>query len=277
MKTTIDGRELEYVEQGSGPAVVFCSPTWWALDAWLLHGIPELAPHFRAIAFNQRGVGASAGAGESYNIPMLADDTLALLDALGIERAAFVGFANGNSVAVRIAEIAPQRVSALVLGAVSGGSPRGVASPRPAEAAEIAKHGYLPYIEHHALNDTFAFSPETHRLHPERPRALAKALCEHAATEDEFLKHVDARRGYDALAAAARVTAPTFALVGADDNVARGTSNPVVATEKTAATIPGAQLLVVPKIRHMLFWEDPPAVWPPVVAFLQEFAGGRSA
>jgi pimeloyl-ACP methyl ester carboxylesterase len=269
VKVTVGGLQVEYVERGSGPAVVFCSPTWWALDAWLLHGVPELAPQFRAIAFNHRGVGASTGAGETYDIPMLANDTLALLDVLNVDRAAFIGFANGTSVAIRIAEIAPQRVSALVLGAVSGGSPRGVASPRPAEAAEIAKHGYREYIEHHALNDTFAFSPETHRLHPERPRALAKALVEHMGSEDEFLKHVDARRGYDALAAAAQISAPTFALVGADDNVARGTSNPVLATQKAAATIPGARLLVAPKIRHMLFWEDPPAVWPAVIDFLR--------
>ena len=270
---TIDGRACEYIERGTGPAVVCCSPTWWPLDAWVLHGIPELAPHVRAIAFNHRGVGASTGTGESYDIPMLAADTLALLDPLGIARAAFVAFANGTSVAIRIAEIAPERVTALVLGAVSGGSPRGVASPRPAEAAEIAKHGYREYIEHHALNDTFAFSPETHRLHPDRPRALADALWTHAASEDEFLNHVDARRGYDASAAAEGVSAPTLALVGSDDNVARGTSNPVLATQQAAAIIPGARLLVAPKIRHMLFWEDPAAVWPSVVAFLGEFAG----
>jgi len=265
---SVAGRDLEYVEQGSGPAVVFCSPTWWAFDAWLLHGIPELAPRHRAIAFNHRGVGASSGDGESYDIPLLAGDLLALLDALGIERAAFIAFANGTSVAIRIAEVAPARVSALVLGAVSGGSPRGVASPRPAEAAAIAQHGYQAYIEHHALNDTFAFAPETHRLHPERPRALADALWRHHASADEFLKHVDARRGYDALAAAAHVRAPALLLVGADDTVARGTSNPVLATRKVAQTIAGATLLEIPNVRHMLFWEDPAAVWPQVTAFL---------
>jgi pimeloyl-ACP methyl ester carboxylesterase len=272
----VNGRALEYVEQGQGPAVVFCSPTWWPLDAWLLHGIPELAPRHRAIAFNHRGVGGSAGDGDSYTIPLLADELIALLDALGVSRAAFIGFANGTSVAIRTAEIAPQRVSALVLGAVSGGSPRGVASPRPAEAAAIAEYGYQAYIEHHALNDTFAFSPETHRLHPERPRALADALWRHHASAEEFLKHTDARRGYDALAAAATVRVPTLCIVGADDTVARGTSNPVLATRKAAATIPGAQLVEVPKIRHMLFWEDPNAVWPTITAFLDATVSSRA-
>jgi pimeloyl-ACP methyl ester carboxylesterase len=264
----VAGRDVEYVERGSGDAVVFCSPTWWPLDAWLLHGIPELAPRHRAIAFNHRGVGASTGAGATYDIPLLARDTLALLDALGIERAALVGFANGTSVAVRIAETDPARVSALVLGAVSGGSPAGVPSPRPAEAAAIAKLGYRAFIEHHALNDTFAFAPETHRRHPERPRQLARALWEHTAPEEEYLKHVDARRGYDALAAAQRVNGPAFLVVGADDTVARGTSNPVLATRAAAERIRGARLLEVPQVRHMVFWEEPEHVWGPVAAFL---------
>ena len=251
--------------------MVFCSPTWWPLDAWLLHGIPELASRHRTIAFNHRGVGASTGDGESYSIPLLADDLIALLDVLRVDRAAFVAFANGTSVAIRVVEIAPERVSALVLGAVSGGSPRGVASPRPAEAAAIAEHGYQAYIEHHALNDTFAFAPETHRLHPERPRTLADALWRHHASAEEFLKHTDARRGYDALTAAATLRVPALCIVGADDNVARGPSNPVLATRKAAATIPGAQLVEVPKVRHMLFWEEPDAVWPQVSAFLDRF------
>ena len=264
----IAGRSVEYVERGSGDAVLFCSPTWWPLDAWLLHGIPELSARHRTIAFNQRGVGASTGSGTTYDIPMLATDALALLDALHLERASLVAFANGTSVALRMAEVAPARIDALVLGAVSGGSGAGTPSPRPHEAAEIAKMGFREFIEHHALNDSFAFAPEIHRLHPERPRQLADALWKHSATEDEYLKHVDARRGYDALAAAKAVTARTLCLVGADDTVARGTSNSVLATRAAAASIPGAALLEIPTVKHMVFWEEPDAVWPPVAAFL---------
>lgn len=269
--TTLEvaGRTVEYVARGAGPAVVFCSPTWWPLDPWRESGLPELGARFRAIAFNQRGVGASSGGGETYDMPLLAGDTLALLDALGVARAAFVGFANGTSVALRIAEVAPERTWALVLGAVSGGAPPGTPSVRPREAAAIAEHGYREYIAHHALNETFAFAPETHRLHPERPRRLADALVAHAPSPEEFLKHVDARRGYDALAAAEGVRTATLALVGEDDTVARGTSNPVAATRRAAKQIAGAELLILPAVRHMLFWEKPELVWPPILAFLE--------
>src|SRR4030095_6983160 len=80
-------------DEGSGPAVVLC------------HGFPELAyfwrpqvptlaaAGFRAIAPDQRGYGGTDRPDEieAYDIHHLTGDLVGMLDALGIERAAFVG------------------------------------------------------------------------------------------------------------------------------------------------------------------------------------------
>lgn len=269
----VDGRTVEYIESGVGDAVVFSSPTWWPLDAWRLSGLPQVGAAHRAIAFNHRGVGASSSSTlDGYDVTLLAKDLIAFLDALGIESVALVSFAIGTGVALRVADLYPGRVRALVLGAGGGGAPASAPSPRAAEAADIEAHGFRAHIEEHALNDTYAFDPQTHALHPERPKELARALWEHSAPAEEYLKHVDARRGYDAFDFARRISVPSLVVVGGADTVARGVSTPLAASHRLVETLLQSELFVVPRVRHMLYWEEPDAVWPRVLEFLARTA-----
>ena len=65
--------------------------------------------------FDHRGVGESGDPGGPFSIADLADDCVALLDALQIERAACLGLFMGGMVAQELALRHPQRVERLVL------------------------------------------------------------------------------------------------------------------------------------------------------------------
>lgn len=120
---------FEVAEAGEGPAVL------------LLHGWPELAlswrhqiaalagAGYRAIAPNQRGYGGSHSPAEvaAYSIFDLVGDAVALLDALGLERAAVVGHDWGAQVAWSCALMRPDRFPA-VCGLSVPYAPRGEAS-----------------------------------------------------------------------------------------------------------------------------------------------------
>lgn len=107
---------LGVTEQGVGPPVV------------LVHGFPELAYSWRhqlpalaeagmrAIAYDQRGYGASdkPEAVAAYRLDELAADLVGLLDALELERAAVVGHDWGSIVAFAVAVLHPERVERLV-------------------------------------------------------------------------------------------------------------------------------------------------------------------
>jgi 3-oxoadipate enol-lactonase len=264
----VGGRTVEYLLEGAGELVVFSSPTWWPLDAWLLSGVPRLRASHRLLAFNHRGIGASQATPGPYTNDSLAEDMLALMDALDVRQPAdVIGFANGCSVALRAAARWPQRVRSLVLAAAGAGAPAS-ASRVAHEKAEIDRLGYREFIRHHALNDDFAFSPEHYRRHPDRGQALADALWEHQGPEEEYLKHVEARVGYSTLDLAREVRQPCLVLCGEEDNVARGTSTPVRFAGELAAGLPKGQLKLLPGIRHMTFWEDPDLAWAEVHAFL---------
>ncbi len=270
----VDGRAVEYVLEGDGrEVVVLCSPNFWPLDTWKLSGLPELRDRYRVIAFNNRGYGLSEGTPTEYTVYSLAEDTVRLMDALDVPRAHLVGFAYGAQVAVKIALGWPERVSSLVLGAPGAGAPRNPNDqPILAVQAAIRQKGYRDYIRGHVSDEDWAFHPEVRAAHPERPAALADAMWAHAATEEEFLKHVRARGGHRTLDDVERITAPALVIVGDEDFAARGDTTPTEFAKVLAARLPNAELAIIPRTRHMLFWERPEACWPRVREFLAAHA-----
>lgn len=265
----VDGRTVEYLREGAGETVLLVSPNFWPLDAWRLSGFPELRGAYDVVTYNNRGYGQSAATPTAYTVYSLADDALALLEALGVAQAHVIGFAYGAQVAVKMALRAPARVKTLVLAASGAGAakdPSGQSAERM--RALLAREGYRAHIRDHALNDDFAFYPEIYRDHHERAVALADAVWEHAATEDEYLKHVQARAGFRTIDDVETLQQPTLVLVGDEDFASRGDTTPVEFARVLAERMPRAELALVPRTRHMLFWERPDECWARVKQFL---------
>ena len=80
-----------------------------------------LKPHFRLVLVDARGHGASDKPHDraSYVWPISVADILAVVDDLDIERAAFWGYSMGGAIVLGLAQHAPNRVSALIVGAAT--------------------------------------------------------------------------------------------------------------------------------------------------------------
>jgi len=74
----------------------------------------RLGSFARVIAFDKRGMGLSDRDAGAYTLENIADDSLAVLDEVGIERAAVFGFSEGGAATTMLAAAHPERVSALV-------------------------------------------------------------------------------------------------------------------------------------------------------------------
>jgi len=113
------GSRIHYLTAGSGPPLVLlhgggeCALAW----RWVL---PELARRFRVIAPDFPGTGGSDRPPTGYTAAMPGEFAGALLDALGIERAAVAGHSLGGLAAMQLALRDPARVSALALVASAG-------------------------------------------------------------------------------------------------------------------------------------------------------------
>ncbi|HVX18207.1 MAG TPA: alpha/beta hydrolase [Acidimicrobiales bacterium] len=111
-----NGVELAVTEAGEGFPVVFCHGFPELAYSWR-HQIPAVAAAgYHAIAADQRGYGGSSKPAEisDYDIIHLTDDMLGLLDALGEEKAVFVGHDWGAPVVWGLSQRAPERVAAVV-------------------------------------------------------------------------------------------------------------------------------------------------------------------
>ncbi len=109
-----NGIRQHYVEAGDGPTVVLLHGFPETYYAWR-HQIPVLAQHFRVIAPDLRGYGATDKPAAGYDKRTMANDLLALLDKLNIDRIALVGHDRGARVATRFAKDHPHRLDRLVV------------------------------------------------------------------------------------------------------------------------------------------------------------------
>ncbi len=107
---------LSVHESGRGPAVVLCHGFPELAYSWR-HQIPALAAAgLRVVAPDQRGYGGSDAPEpiEAYDLEHLTGDLVALLDALGIERAVFAGHDWGGFVAWAMPVLHPERTAGVI-------------------------------------------------------------------------------------------------------------------------------------------------------------------
>jgi 2-hydroxy-6-oxonona-2,4-dienedioate hydrolase len=108
------GVRTRVVETGDGPALVLVHGTGGHLEAYA-RNVRELSRHFRLVLYDMVGHGLSDKPDRPYTIDVLSDHLLAVMDALGIERAHLSGESIGGWVAAWTAAHAPARVDRLVL------------------------------------------------------------------------------------------------------------------------------------------------------------------
>jgi 3-oxoadipate enol-lactonase len=111
-----DGIRLHYEVLGrSGtPAVLMIQGLGADKHGWDMQRIP-LAMHYRVIALDNRGAGRSDKPFGHYTLEQMADDAIAVLDAVGVEQAHIVGASMGGAITQIIGLKYPERVLSLTL------------------------------------------------------------------------------------------------------------------------------------------------------------------
>jgi len=138
-----DGVRLGYEVFGSAEPSVLLMPTWTIIHSrfWKMQ-VPYLARHHRVITYDGPGNGRSDRVTDPsrYAADSYAADAAAVLDACRAATAIVVGVSLGAEYATRLANLHPDRVSAVVL----VGSALSLVAPHPARAA-ISDRFFEPY------------------------------------------------------------------------------------------------------------------------------------
>ena len=107
----VPGGRLSVVEEGAGPPIVLVHAGIACLESWDALAPLLAAAGYRVVRYDARGWGRSTTDDVAFSEP---DDLVAVLDAMGIGRAALVGNSRGGSNAIDTAIAYPDRVVAVV-------------------------------------------------------------------------------------------------------------------------------------------------------------------
>ena len=185
-----NGIRLHIASAGEGMPVVFCHgfPGLWY--SWRKQMEPVAAAGFRAIAVDQRGYGRSDRPVDpaEYDAIKVMDDMIGLLDALGEEKAVFVGHDFGAQQVCNLAVRHPDRVAGVVI----------MACPYDFDLAGRAGQGRKATAEQRGMEwgggmrptEAFALAAEQHFLHLHYFQDIGPAERELGTDPGEVLKRL---------------------------------------------------------------------------------------
>jgi pimeloyl-ACP methyl ester carboxylesterase len=265
---TIDNATIHYQLRGSGPPVLGIMGFGLDQRFWAAQ-IPAVTATHMFITFDNRGVGRSVGEPVT-SIEDMAEDTVGLLDHLGIERAVVFGVSMGGAIAQRLALAHPERVSALILGLTWA---RRIEFMRRQHriARAIIKMGSADLFVESTL--VRMFTPSFFEMGEESVNRIIAAFLAESGPEvpqpDVLLAQLDALDEHECLAELSSIRVPTLVCGGEVDMLI-----PYFAQQEIAAAIPGAELATF-STGHGCMVEEMAAFNERVEAFLKRLVGGE--
>ncbi|MGE1156028.1 3-oxoadipate enol-lactonase [Pseudomonas kitaguniensis] len=208
--------ELHYQLNGpvDAPVLVLSNSLGTDLHMWDIQ-IPAFTEHFRVLRFDTRGHGKSLVTEGPYSIEQLGHDVIALLDALGIQRAHFCGLSMGGLIGQWLGINAGERLLRLVIcnSAAKIGTPE-VWNPR---IETVLRDGAAAMV---ALRDASIarwFTADFAAANPHQAKQITDML---AATDPQgYAANCAAVRDADFREQLSSIKAPTLVIAGSEDAV----------------------------------------------------------
>jgi pimeloyl-ACP methyl ester carboxylesterase len=269
---------LHAVIGGEGPPLLLVHgwpQTWYQFRLVM----PELARHFTVVAVDQRGIGLSDKPEGGYDTGTLANDLVVLMEALGHQRFALLGFDTGMLISYALAADHPDRVDRLVVGEAPL---PGISAPTPL----ILPPALNERLWHIAFNATatvneklvqgredvfigaeYAASAGTHKLSDSTVRYYVAMI---ASGPDALHATFQLYRSFPATIVQneerknRRLTMPVLAIGGAE-------SSGAMVGDTMRLTADDVQTLVIPDCGHWLAEQAPDALLAALSEFLSPY------
>jgi pimeloyl-ACP methyl ester carboxylesterase len=250
-----------YVEEaGNGSPVLFIAGLGSDHHAWASL-LPALTEHFRCITFDNRDSGASDESARPYTVVEMAQDAVAVLDAVGVMQAHVVGTSMGGAIAQQLALRYPDRVARLVLlSTYTSSDERGAAILRtwlalqralPREAYLRGIFPWLYTVEDYAVPGLIegVLDVALHVRPPQSPSAYERQMA--------------AALSHNVIGRLSEIRAPVLVLFGEDDIL-----TPLRFARSLVEELPNVRLQTFPRTGHSLPWTRSEEVGRAIRSFL---------
>jgi len=240
--TLPDGDKLYYEIHGSGPPLLLISGLTGLASFWSMH-IDALSKRFTVVTHDHRGCGQSAKPRFDYSVEQMAEDVVALMDGLGLERAHVVGHSTGGAIGQVLAIDHSSRLDRLVIAASWAGPDPYFDLLFEMRSKVLATFGPAEYLRQAAL---IMRTPAWLMQHPQEAAMPDDATVRMLVADvDCTLRRIAAIRRFDRRRDLHRVTTPTLISAAAWDMV-----TPVHLSKELSERIPSAILDIIPEAGH---------------------------
>ncbi len=264
----VGDRPLYYEVRGEGPPLLMIMGWRANLDWWPKALLAGLEQRHRLILFDNRGAGRTGDPHGWFRIPQMADDAIALLDALDVPRAHVFGVSMGGMIAQELAIRHRQRVDRLVLACTHAGGRRAFAP-----SSEIRRAWRHVLFTSWGLERRLAyllFSRDMQVGDPVFWREFRATVQRARLSEWAGLKQFLAIAQHRSHLRAREITSPTLVFAGQSDLMINPENS-----RWLAAQIPGARLEIFPQAGHALLHEYGARVDALLAEFLAPRVGSR--
>jgi pimeloyl-ACP methyl ester carboxylesterase len=253
---TVGDIDIAYKQIGKPDAkpIILITVSSATMDMWNPLLLEQLSSaNYRVIIFENRGVGESTVGTKEFSISQFANDTLGLLDALGISKADVLGWSMGRMIAQQLAVTNPGRVDNLILYTISCGGPND--RPTPPEVIQIGTNASMSQEERiHKLAPLFFAPASWFRAHPDYLNYFpihAYIQSKEAVSQEIHQQQLDAAATWTGTCnALSSIIQPTLVMVGTDDD-------PAPDSLTLAEGIPGSWLIRIRDAGHGLMYQHP--------------------
>ena len=261
--------QLNYEERGSGPAFIFIPGLVGLLNAWEFQ-VAHFAKRFRCISFDHRGTGdsdkpsSSDGGNSSYSTAVIARDTIALMDALGIDKAHVAGTSTGGCVLQNLAIDHPDRLGVCIFSNTWIKADEYINRVQMTRKRIALAYGPEEYVKVSSLftNGAMQFRYDLDKVMELEARALKTV-----APVEVLAGRLDMTMAHDRVADLHRITNPSL-IVGTRDDA----TVPFYQSEDLHRAVAGSRLVIVEEGGHYSYrrhWQQ----WNAIVdGFLAECA-----
>ncbi len=244
----VGGVELYYEVMGNGKPLVMimgltANSKWWPpqlLDA--------LAEQFKVIIFDNRGAGRSSRSDDPFNMMTMADDTIGLMDALGVDNAHLLGVSMGGMIAQEIALNYPQRVDKLVLCATAPGGAKTVLKPEV--IANMVQSNQLPLEDREKFIVDVLFTEDFVTENADLVEEYCERLREYPMDPPYIMRQTEAVVGFDSFHRLGDIKASTLVIGGSEDKLLPPENSRLI-----AENITGAKLIILEGMGHAVMAE----------------------
>lgn len=264
-----NGQTLYYEEHGKGEPLVCLMGLAADTLAWALQ-VPVFASRHRTILVDNRDAGRSSTAAGEYEIADMANDTLALADALELDSFHLLGYSMGGAIAQELACRAPERVRTLTLCvtfAAGGAWARKLSDVWGARVHKISPEEHVDELM--LLNHSEEFFENADMVEFIRTAMLNNP---NRQAPEAFARQIAACGRHEARDRLGTLTMPTHVIGGEYDILV-----PIWKSREIAERIPGAKLTVLPRAPHGLPLERAEEFNAAVLGFIREAAATQAA